>query len=309
MHTRRVLITGGCGFIGSNLIRYLRESDDLELRVLDNESIGSFENIAAFDIECIRGELNDEVVVRRALNDVDLVVHLAADTGVLDSVASPERNFRVNVTGTLNLLGRMREQGVVKIVNASTGGAILGDATPPIHEDMPARPLSPYGASKLAAEAYCSAFSTYGLAATSLRFSNVYGPGSQRKGSVVAHFMKQILSGKELVIYGDGSQTRDYVFVSDLCEGIRLAMTSGRTGVFQLGTGVPTTLNALVAQLREVVGGAYPVTVRYEPSRPGEVVHTWCDIDKARRELGYDPRTSLAAGLSATWRWFRRSMT
>jgi UDP-glucose 4-epimerase len=301
----QVLITGGCGFIGSNLIELLRRQGDFEIRVLDNESTGSAKDIAPFDVEFVKGDLNDTATVARALKGADMVVHLAADTRVIDSIADPERNFQTNVVGTFNLLCRMREAGVGRIVNASTGGAILGEVSPPVGESTAAAPRAPYGASKLATEGYCSAFAgAYGFAATSLRFSNVYGPRSYHKGSVVAHFFKQILARQELVVYGDGSQTRDYAFVGDICEGIYLAMRSDRTGVFQLGTGVPTTLNALIAAMRGVVGDGFPVGVRYEPFRAGELRHTWCDITKARRELGFEPKTALAGGLARTWQWF-----
>jgi UDP-glucose 4-epimerase len=306
----QILITGGCGFIGSNLIRLLKERENFEIRVLDNESTGSRSDIERFEVEFVEGDLNDAAMVTRALEGVGMVVHLAADTRVMDSIAAPERNFHTNVVGTFNLLCCMKEVGVHRIVNASTGGAILGDVEPPIREDMAARPLSPYGASKLAAEGYCSAFSgAYKFAATTLRFSNVYGPLSYRKGSVVAHFFKQILSGREIVVWGDGRQTRDFVFVGDICEGILLAMKSDRTGVFQLGSGTPTTIAALIGRMRTVVGDAYSVEIRHQPPRQGEVLHTWCDISKARRELGFYPKTPLEDGLMQTWKWFMATRT
>jgi UDP-glucose 4-epimerase len=285
------------------------ERNDFKIRVLDDESAGSRRDIAQFDVEFVKGELSDPATVASALEGVETVVHLAADTRVIDSIAAPERNFRTNVVGSFNLLCRMKEAGVRRIVNASTGGAILGEVEPPITEDMAAFPLSPYGASKLAAEGYCSAFGgAYGFAATSLRFSNVYGPRSYHKGSVVAHFFKQILARQELVVYGDGSQTRDYVFVGDICEGIHLAMNADRSGVFQLGSGVPTTVDALISEMTAVVGNAFPVRVGYQPFRTGELRHTWCDIGKARRDLGYDPKTPLAIGLAQTWKWFLEAM-
>jgi UDP-glucose 4-epimerase len=305
----RVLITGGCGFIGSNLIETLRRNQSCEIRVLDNESSGSARDIAQFDVELIEGDITEVSDVNRALKGVDVVVHLAADTRVLDSIANPEHNFRTNVIGTFNILSRMKEAGVTTIVNASTGGAILGEVEPPVHEGMAASPLAPYGASKLSAEGYCSAFSgAYGFSATSLRFSNVYGPRSYHKGSVVAHFFKQITAGKELIVYGDGTQTRDYVFVGDLCDGILHAMQSGQSGVLQLGTGIATTINELIDHFRALLGAQFPIQVRYEPFRPGELRNTWCDIEKARRAFGYDPQTRIASGLARTWDWFREAM-
>ena len=302
-------MTGGCGFIGSNLIELLRDREDCEIRVLDDESNGSQGDIAKFGVDFLPGDICDAAAVAKALDGVDTVVHLAAHTRVVESIAAPEDNFRSNVVGTLNVLSRMRDAGVMRIVNASTGGAILGEIEPPAREDIVPAPLSPYGASKLSAEGYCSAFAgAYGFRATSLRFSNVYGPRSYHKGSVVAHFFKQILSGEDLLVYGDGTQTRDYVFVRDLCEGIRLAMKSGTSGVYQLGTGIPTSLNDLIGKMKDVVGASYPIAVRYEPFRAGELRHTWCDISRAQRALGYDPKTPLSAGLEQTWGWFRDTM-
>ena len=305
----RVLITGGCGFIGSNLIELLRRDDNCEIRVLDNESTASKKDLSGFDVDVVLGDICDTSVVARAIKNVDLVVHLAADTRVMDSIADPERNFRTNVIGTFNLLDLMRKGGINRIVNASTGGAILGEVEPPVHEEIAAAPLSPYGASKLAAEGYCSAFAgSYGFSATSLRFSNVYGPRSYHKGSVIAHFFKRLLAGEDLVVYGDGEQIRDFVFVGDICEGIHLAMRAQKSGVFQLGSGIPTSVNQLLDQMKAMLGDQFRVGVRYEPFRAGELRRTWCDIAKARRALEYDPKTRLPEGLAQTWGWFREAM-
>jgi UDP-glucose 4-epimerase len=246
--------------------------------------------------------------MRRALRDIDAVVHLAAATNVTDSIADPTRSFDVNVAGTFRLLMLMREAGVPRLVNASTGGALLGEALPPVHEEMVPRPTSPYGAAKASVEAWCSAFAeSYGLECISLRFSNVYGPLSFHKGSVVATFMRRILERQPLVVYGDGSQTRDYVFVEDLCEGILAAMRAGLSGAFQLGSGSGTPLNHLIGKIASVVGPEFQPEVRYAPFRTGEVRHTWADISKAREELAWSPHTSLSEGLTRTWAWFRQS--
>ncbi len=306
--TERLLITGGGGFIGTNLIHELTESRGYQISVIDNESTaapGSLDAMHTNGVRVVRGDIRDLDVLRRALDGVDTVVHLAADTRVLDSIADPVKNFEVNAVGTFHLLRLARQAGVKRVVNASTGGAILGDAPAPVHEDMPARPLSPYGASKLAAEGYCSAFSgAYGLSTTSLRFSNVYGPHSGKKGSVVAHYLKQLLKGEELVVFGDGSQVRDFLFVRDLARGVRQALEARVCGVFQLGSGRPTTLNELVAAIRDTVGASVNVRVRHADFRPGEVRVTWCDISKARGAFGFSPDTSLKEGLLATWEWF-----
>ena len=190
------------------------------------------------------------------------------------------------------------------MVAASTGGAILGEVEPPVHEQMAPMPTSPYGASKLMLEGYLSAYaSSYGLSGCALRFSNIYGPRSFHKGSVVAHFFKQVLAGERPVVYGDGSQTRDYLYVGDLVEAIRAAMLSDVTGPYQLGSGHGTTLNELLDAMRTVTG--LPIEVDYQDFRAGEVRDTWCQVDKARAGFGYDPSTPLEEGLRLTWDWFR----
>ena len=303
-----ILITGGCGFVGANLVRVLSGLDFVRsIRLVDNESCGSRNAIAPYDVEFVKGDIRDRDLMRSSLRNVDMVVHLAAATSVIDSVADPAESFDVNVVGTFQLLMLMREMGVPRFVNASTGGAILGEARPPVHEEMVPRPTSPYGASKASVEAWCSAFAgSYGLDSVSLRFSNVYGPMSFHKGSVVAIFMRRILEGTPLVVYGDGSQIRDYVFVDDLCDGIVTAMTANKSGVFQLGSGTGTTLIHLIEEISKVIGPGFQPEVRHEPFRPGEIRHNWTDVRKAREELGWMPRTSLPDGLARTWSWFHR---
>lgn len=306
---RNILVTGGSGFIGANLVRVLRERSLVRsIRVVDDESQGGRGAIAPYDVDFVHGDIRDADLMLRALRNVDAVVHLAADTDVVGSVADPATNFDVNVVGTFRLLMAMRKAGVLRLVNASTGGAILGEALSPVHEEMIPHPASPYGAAKASVEAWCAAFAgSYGLDCVSLRFSNVYGPMSFHKGSVVAAFMRRIFDGAPLIVYGDGSQTRDYIFVDDLCEGIVAAMSAGRSGVFQLGSGTGTTINRLIEEIVGVVGMEHRPEVRYEPFRVGEVRHNWTDVRKAREELGWTPRTSLPEGLARTWSWFQKS--
>lgn len=299
----KLLITGGAGFVGTNLIAHLRDVGGYDITVIDNESLGRRENIAAFDVRFVRGDIRDIEALRSVARGQDAIVHLAADTRVMDSIEDPRFNFENNVVATFNLLQVAREAGVGRIVNASTGGAILGEAPAPVHEEMVARPLAPYGASKLAVEGYLNAFgATYGLKTCSLRFSNIYGPRSFHKGSVVAHFLKRILAGETLTVYGDGTQVRDYLFAPDLVDGIRRAIEAGAQGVYQLGSGQPTSVNALIEVIREVTGRE--VGVDYADFRPGEVHTTWCDVSKARKEFGFDPATPLREGVAETWKWF-----
>ena len=302
---RRILVTGGCGFIGSNLVGTL-SARGYDVSVLDDESLGRRENLGDFTGRYFKGDVADLQLLGEAVHDVNAVVHLAAHTRVIESIENPAIGFHTNVVGTFHLLEACRQAGVKRFVNASTGGAILGEAKPPVHEEMVPRPVAPYGASKLAAEGYCSAYSAaYGLPCISLRFSNIYGPGSLHKGSVVAHFLKRILSGEDLVIYGDGQQKRDYLFIEDLTKGIMQAIESDATGAFQLGTGKGTTLHSLVEIMRDVIKGGYPIEVRYEPARAGEIHSTWCDISKARQTFGFDPATHLSEGIGQTWEWFK----
>ena len=244
--------------------------------------------------------------MKDAIQGVDTVIHLAADTRVLDSIIDPIKNFDVNVAGTFNLLCLAKESGVNTFICASTGGAILGGATPPVHELMPPQPISPYGASKLAAEGYLSAFAgSYNMKTISLRFSNIYGQRSWKKGSVVSHFLRRVNAGNEIVVFGDGSQVRDYLYAGDLVKGIHAAMKCNKSGVFQLGSGTPTSINQLIEAMRVVVGRDREIKVRYEPFRRGEIHATWCDITKAKEEIGFTPVTSLEEGLRLTWSWFK----
>jgi UDP-glucose 4-epimerase len=257
------------------------------------------------DLEYHKGDICDLALVSRVVKGCDTIIHLAANTRVMESIEDPTLNFEVNVRGTFNVLLAARDAGVPRVVMASTGGAILGDVEPPVHEGMVPQPAAPYGASKLAAEGYGHAFAgSYGMQVTALRFSNVYGPRSYRKGSAVAHFFKQVLDGKPITVYGDGSQVRDFVFVQDLCRGILQAIDADVSGVFQLGSGRPTSINELLVEMKQVVGAGRWPEVRYADWRAGEVRKTYCDIAKAGAAFDFKPRTPLRDGLEATWRWF-----
>jgi UDP-glucose 4-epimerase len=301
-----ILITGGCGFIGVNLIAYLKRNTSDSIVVLDNLSLGRKESLLEFDVDFIEGDITDEHLINRVMKDIDAVIHLAADTRVMDSIENPDFNYHVNVNGTYNLLAASRKYGVDKFIFASTGGAILGDVMPPVHEGIVPRPISPYGASKLCGEAYCSAFAgAYGIKTASLRFSNVYGPRSYHKGSVIAHFFKQIIKGEPLVVYGDGEQTRDYVYVDDLCSAVRNAMVIEKGGqTFQLGTGVETSIHRLIDLIKQCVGNDYTIQVEYESARKGEIIRNFTDVSFARKSLGYEPEVALEEGLKKTWEWF-----
>ncbi len=241
-----------------------------------------------------------------ATRDCTHVVHLAAQAGVPASVEDPLTDCELNVRGTLHALIAARDAGVQGFVLASSS-APLGEIIPPAHEGLVPRPTSPYGASKLAGEAYCSAFAgSYALPTVALRFSNVYGPYSYHKGSVVAAFCKRALAGEPLIVYGDGSQTRDFVFVEDLARGIAQAVVVGGTGtVAHLGSGTETTVLEVAREISHRLGGEVPV--EYRPIRASDVTRSVSDISLARKLFGFEPRVSLAEGLDRTVAWFRES--
>jgi UDP-glucose 4-epimerase len=297
-------VTGGCGFIGVNLARSLRTAG-YEPVAYDNLATGRLgDGHAAGYAEVIEADVLDADALAAAARDAYGVVHLAARTGVIDSVNDPRGDIDVNVGGTLNALLAARDAGASAFVMASSG-APLGSVEPPGHEGLAPRPLSPYGASKLAGEGLCSAFAgSYGLAATALRFTNVYGPFSYHKGSVVAAFMKRIMDGDPLVVYGDGSQTRDFLFVDDLCRAVIAVLDRRPIGeLYQLGTGTETSVAELVEQLVAIFPDR-EIEIRHEPARAGEIARSFSDISRARDALGYRPSVGLEAGLLLTRDWF-----
>jgi UDP-glucose 4-epimerase len=299
----RVLITGGAGFIGANLVRHLSADGAYELVLLDNLSAGQERPVFPRGVRFIHGDFTDKAALTQCLRGVDAVVHLAALSGVIDSVEDPRPSFEINVAGSFQLLELARAANIRRFINASPGGALLGEAASPISEEMAPSPLSPYGASKLAVEGYCSAFAgAYGLSCATLRFSNIYGPHSAHKKSVVAAFIKSVIREEPLVLYGDGTQQRDYLYIGDLVRGIESALKQQLTGVYQLGSGRPATLQTLIATLKKVSGRDF--RVRYEARRSGEVHSTWCNIAKAAGAFGYSAPTNLEAGLRSTWSWY-----
>jgi UDP-glucose 4-epimerase len=260
--------------------------------------------------ELVRAPLADLDAVATAVSGVDAIVHLAARAGIPDSVSDPLGTFEVNVAQTLGLLDAARLAGARRFVFASSNAA-AGDHEPPADEtDLP-HPLSPYGASKLAGEAYCQAYAaTYGIAACALRFSNAYGPYSLHKKSVIAAWLRAALAGEPVTIHGDGEQTRDFVYTGDLAAAVVAALDAPETVVagelFQAGTGRETTINELAATIGSVVGR--PLEVRHEAARAGDVRRNVSRIDKAAATLGYRAAVSLEDGLARTARWFETAL-
>lgn len=304
--TQRVLITGGSGFIGSNLVRRLTAAGS-SVRVVDSFVTGDRSYLDGLGVDLREGDILDPGVLEAALEDIDAVVHLAAGGNVVDSVADPAPNFRSNVVGTFTVLDAVRRSGTGKVVFASTGGALIGNAEPPVDETSLPKPISPYGASKLAGEAYCSAFAeAYGLSVVALRFANVYGPWSGHKKGAITRFFRALHDGTPIEIFGDGSASRDFLYVDDICAGIEAGLATARTGptVAHLASGVETTVGELAAACCRVAGKPdHPVTFR--PSRPGEVERNFASFARAREVLGFEPRVDLESGLAATWAWLR----
>jgi len=321
----KYVITGGCGFIGRALSSLLLNDEDNFVRVYDNLSTGKAESLSSVGEykELFLGQGNFEWLDRYSLvvgdilnpegisevfSGADVVVHLAANTGVPQSVIDPIKDCNTNVIGTLNVLEGARQKGVGRFIFASSG-APLGEQNPPLHEEMAAHPASPYGASKLAGEGYCSAyFHCFGLETVVLRFGNVYGQGSEQKQSVVAKFIKEAMSGETLEIYGDGSQTRDFIHISDLIQAILCATHSIGVGgeIFQIASASETTVEELTSILVEILEseGVNVKGVINGATRQGDVLRNFSDTSKAESRLGWKSKVSLRDGLRQTVRDF-----
>jgi nucleoside-diphosphate-sugar epimerase len=300
----RILVTGGAGFIGSHLVDGLIGAE-AEVTVLDNLDTGRMENIAQHKqnhiFHFVKGDVRDFGVVKRLVKDVDAVVNLAAIASVQRSVEDPLLVNDINVKGTLNLLKASVDSGVKRFVQASSA-AVYGDAQKlPVREDFRPMPLSPYAVSKLAADNYTVVFNQiYGLETVCLRFFNVYGPRQANNpySGAITIFTNELLGNKPPRIFGDGEQTRDFVFVKDVVSAVMLALSEkGAVGeVFNVASGKPITINEIVRVLQKLTGkeGMRPV---YKNPREGDILHSCASIDKARMILGYEPAFSLEKGL------------
>ena len=308
------LITGGAGFIGSNLARFLLEKG-WEVRVLDNLSTGREDNLEEVlpSLEFIRGDIRDPGAMALAVKGREIVFHLAALPSVPRSIADPVTSHDVNVNGTLNVLLAARDSGVRRVVLASSS-SIYGDQQElPRTETLSPRPLSPYAVSKLTGEYYARAFSVvYGLDTVSLRYFNVFGPRQDPDSpyaAVIPRFMEALCKGGRPVIYGDGSQSRDFTFVGNVCLANWLAATNGKPlagEAFNVGCGRSYTLLELLENLKQVLG-RNNLEPCFEPPRTGDVQHSLADIDKARRIFGYMPVSDFRAELVRTCRWFEHT--
>lgn len=305
------LVTGGAGFIGSNLVRHLLARGD-QVRVLDNFSTGRRENLAelARDIECVEGDLRQEADVRRAMDGVRYVLHLGALGSVSRSVQDPMTTHEVNSTGTLRALLAARDAGVERFVFSSSSSVYGNTPVLPKQEDMPPTPLSPYALSKLTGEHYARLFhSLYGLATFSLRYFNVFGPRQNPKSqyaAVIPLFVDALQAGQAPVIYGDGEQTRDFTYVDDVIAA-NLACCSAPAeaagGIYNVAWGNRVSVNELARRIGALLGRVIPPT--YQPPRAGDVRDSQADATRAHRLLGWQPQVPFEEGLRRTVEWFR----
>jgi len=307
----RCLVTGGAGFIGSHIAEALAGRGD-EVRVLDDLSTGRTENLAgiAGKIEFIEGDIRDLATCRRAAAGVRTVFHEAALASVVRSVADPLLNDAINVRGTLNMLVAAREAGVRSFVLASSSAVYGDDPSPAKVEGREGKPLSPYGVSKLVDEKYGQVFhALHGLNAVALRYFNVFGPRQDphsEYSAVIPLFIARMLRGERPTIYGDGRQSRDFVFVGDVVRANLAAAdsTAAAGEAINVACGAGTTVNGLLAALNEALGAR--IQAVYAPPRPGDILHSTADISKAGRLLGFAPGTSFADGLEKTAAWYRQ---
>jgi nucleoside-diphosphate-sugar epimerase len=310
---RSFLVTGGAGFIGSHLVRRLI-GGGARVRVLDQFTSGRRENLASLTdrIELHEGDISDLATVRRAITDVEYVLHLAALVSVPESIERPERSFAVNLIGTHNILLAARDAGVRRVVFSSSC-AVYGDQAPPHHEQLIPRSLSPYAAAKLGAEQLCRSFTNvYGLPTVCLRYFNVFGPRQDPRSGYAAAiplFISALLSGKQPRIFGDGRQSRDFVYVANVVDANLLAcgVEAAVGGVFNIGTGRETNLLELLGMLSEL--GGQTVEPIFEPPRAGDIRHSYADITNATAVLGFWPTVNFAEGLRETVEWYREHHT
>jgi UDP-glucose 4-epimerase len=294
-----VLVTGGAGFIGSHVAEALVARGE-DVVVLDDLSSGKRENLPE-GAELVEGDIREPQEELFAGVKPDICFHLAAQADVRVSVARPEHDARINVIGTINLLEAAREHGT-QLVFSSTGGAIYGECDGPAPEDAPRQPLAPYGTSKLAGEEYLATYNRlHGTKHVALRYGNVYGPRQDPHGEagVVAIFFKRFLSGEQPRIFGDGKQTRDYVYAVDVVRAT-LAAAGRDGGVYNVGTGRETSVVELFDLCRRVAGKE-SVEPEFAPPRPGELQRSVLDVSRAVDDLGWRPEHSLEEGLRETW--------
>jgi UDP-N-acetylglucosamine/UDP-N-acetyl-alpha-D-glucosaminouronate 4-epimerase len=302
----KALVTGGAGFIGSNLVRALLARGDA-VRVLDNFSTGNRANLGelAGDVDLVEGELRSYERVHNAVRGVEVVFHLGALGSVPRSVQDPLTSGAVNVEGTLNVLLAARDEGIRRVVYASSSSIYGNQPELPLRETMAADPISPYGVGKLAAERYCVSFTRvyHSFETVVLRYFNVFGPRQDPRSqyaAVVPLFITAIAADEPVTIFDDGEQSRDFTYVDNVVAANLLAADAeGASGrIFNVSSGKPATVNELAATIGRLLGK--PVERRYLPPRPGDLRNSWADVNEARGVLGFEPTVSLEDGLRRT---------
>lgn len=293
------LITGGTGFIGKNLVNELASKDE-QIVIMSSFNNGSFLPIPNSNIKYEKGNITDATTLEAIFNkyDIDGVFHLAAMSDIRLSIEDPALTYKVNVAGTLNLLEAMRIHDVNKMVFASTAAVYGAQSSQPNREDMQPNPISPYAFTKLLGENCCNYYSAhYQMCISSLRYFNVYGPemNSNSPAVVILKFIENIINAKPPLVFGNGTQTRDFVHINDVTQANIKAMSSARYGVYNVGTGIPTTLNTLADIIMNLTNVHLPIT--YLEERKGDIHDSVADITKAKEQLGYIPSNSLEKGI------------
>lgn len=300
----KALVTGGAGFIGSNLVRALLERGD-DVRVLDNFSTGRRENLVDLEVEVVEGDLRSYERVHNAVRGTEVVFHLGALGSVPRSVQDPLTSGAVNVEGTLNVMLAARDEGIRRVIFASSSSIYGNQPELPLKETMAPDPISPYGVAKLAAERYCVSFSRvyHSFETVVLRYFNVFGPRQDLRSqyaAVVPLFVTAIAAGKPVTIFDDGEQSRDFTYIDNVVAANLLAADAGGASgqIFNVSAGAPVTVNELAQTIARLLDR--PLERRYLPPRPGDLRDSWADVEEARRVLGFAPGVDLEEGLRRT---------
>ncbi|MEM7335606.1 MAG: SDR family oxidoreductase [Chloroflexota bacterium] len=309
----KILVTGGAGFIGSHLVEALLAKGH-QIRVLDDLSSGHLDNLLGLNVDFVEGSVSDYECVQEVMRDIELVYHQAALVSVPKSVENPALNHAVNVTGTFNVFEAARVEGVSRIVYASSAAVYGNDPKLPKEEHDAIAPITPYAMAKRTSELTAVVYAQmYGLESVGLRYMNVFGPRqdpSSPYSGVLSIFSQRALAGDGVTIFGDGEQTRDFVFVKDVVQanllaGFKPILEAEKAVWFNVGRGVQTSLNDIVAMLRHICDQPLPIT--YQPVRQGDIQHSVADIQKIQEQLGFEPETAVVDGLRQTLALFKEN--
>ena len=308
------LITGGGGFIGSNMVRYLLDCGE-QVRVLDNFETGKRENLTeiAEKIELIEGDIRDKATVQKAVAGVEVVYHLAALGSVPRSIKDPATTHDVNVTGTFNMLLSSHEGGVKRFVFASSSSVYGESAVLPQHEGLPYAPISPYAASKAMGELYCKVFyETYGLETICPRYYNVFGPRqdpTSQYAAAIPLFVAALLREKAPTIFDDGEQSRGFTYIDNVTRANRLAATAKEVKgeAINISTATSVTVNTVVKEIQKLLGKEH-IKAQYTPPRPGDIKHSLADVTKAKEIIGYEPQVSFEEGIRRAIDWYKNNL-